>query len=147
MCNNTAINNEEDFVMDMICNPDKLCEIIYSIAKDLLAFDTKKSEDEWNDLLYESAEEIKKGGIMKEAMIAMLAEEICAKRAQNITDFFQKIADANGCTSCLPFYEKSIYRIACKVLGGTVQAIELFKDLIPVSEQVIEQCGVYEGGF
>lgn len=147
MYDNTAMNYEEDFEMEMygIYSTNDCIEIINDTAKGMLALEIE--QESVDDLICESAEKIKKAGLMKEPMIAMLAEEICAKKHTRVREFFDHIAEADGDTSKLTFFETTVYRIACGVLGDAERTIELFGILGPMSDDVLEVCGEYEGGF
>lgn len=81
---------------------------------------------------------------LKEASIAMIGEEICVKKRMNVTDFFSRIANNDG---DLPFYERALLDIASFVVGGEAQAIDLFGKLAPMSLDVLDVCGEYDGGF
>lgn len=81
---------------------------------------------------------------LKGASIAMIGEEICVKKCMNVTDFFSRIANNDG---DLPFYERALLDIASFVVGGEAQAIDLFGKLAPMSLDVLDACGEYDGGF
>ena len=81
---------------------------------------------------------------LKEASIAMIGEEICVKKRMNVTDFFSRIANNDG---DLSFYERALLDIASFVVGGEAQAIDLFGKLAPMSLDVLDVCGEYDGGF
>ena len=81
---------------------------------------------------------------LKQASIAMIGEEICVKKRMNVTDFFSRIANNDG---DLPFYERALLDIASFVVGGEAHAIDLFGELAPMSLDVLDVCGEYDGGF
>lgn len=84
--------------------------------------------------------------VLRQASLAMIGEEICAKKRTSVTDFFNHIATANDDTD-LSFLEKAIFDIATLVVGGREEALNLFEILGPMSVAVLDECGEYDGGF
>ena len=83
------------------------------------------------------------------SIIAMLTEEVNAKRHEDITETFGNIRDCilAGRVEYLPMSYQIIVRIATVICGDIGETYDLFRALVKISADVTEECGVYAGGF
>lgn len=133
-------------MMDFYEMMDAAQNMVNSISKELLTLESAEPNT-WNRIIAAMAGAIEDNipdGSLKAASIAMIGEEICVKKRMNVTDFFSRIANNDG---DLPFYERALLDIASYVVGGQALAIELFEMLAPMSLEVLDLCGEYDGGF
>lgn len=86
---------------------------------------------------------------MSGAVVAMITEEINAKQHSDITETFGNIRDyiLAGRVEYLPAAYRTVVRIAVELLGGIEETFVMFNNLVTISADVTEECGVYAGGF
>lgn len=86
---------------------------------------------------------------MSGAVIAMITEEVNAKQHTDITETFGNIRDyiLAGRVEYLPAAYRTVVSIAVELLRGIEETFEMFNNLVTISADVTEECGVYAGGF
>lgn len=90
---------------------------------------------------------------MSGAVVAMITEEVNAKQHTDITETFGNIRDyilayiLAGRVEYLPAAYRTVVSIAVELLGGIEETCEMFDNLVKISADVTEECGVYAGGF
>lgn len=86
---------------------------------------------------------------MSGAVVAMITEEVNAKQHTDITETFGNIRDYifAGRVEYLPAAYRTVVSIAVELLGGIEETFEMFNNLVTISADVTEECGVYAGGF
>lgn len=86
---------------------------------------------------------------MSGAVVAMITEEVNAKQHTDITETFGNIRDyiLAGRAEYLPAAYRTVVSIAVELLGGIEETFEMFNNLVTISADVTEECGVYAGGF
>ena len=86
---------------------------------------------------------------MNGMLIAMMTEEVNAKQHTDITETFGNIRDyiLAGRVDYLPAAYRTVVHIAVELLGGIEETFEMFNNLVTISADVTEECGVYAGGF
>lgn len=86
---------------------------------------------------------------MNGMLIAMITEEVNAKQHTDITETFGNIRDyiLAGRVDYLPAAYRTVVHIAVELLGGIEETFEMFNNLVTISADVTEECGVYAGGF
>lgn len=86
---------------------------------------------------------------LRQATIAMLCEELCAKRKRNITEYFQRLARLVFVKGNEPFsdVDLAICKIARAVCHNDIlETHKLFDALTTMSAEIVDEYGVYEGG-
>jgi len=86
---------------------------------------------------------------MNGMIIAMITEEVNVKQHTDIIETFGNIRDyiLAGRAEFLPPVYRTVVRIAIELLGSIEETFEMFNNLVTISADVTEECGVYAGGF